>query len=211
MDCGVYAELKVTGDSICHVADASTTTKIRTVSRSAAPRGDTATVDFTADTAADLGEVREVFEYDDQTIYRFEREEGLPPRCACEVVESHGCPVRHLHADEGSVTFTFVATDLASLREVVLDLREQFGGVSLRRLTRSEQPDGSGDLVFVDRTVLTDRQREVLETAHEMGYFDHPKRANATDVAEALDVNRSTFAEHLSAAQSKLLDAILEQ
>lgn len=211
MESGVYAELEVTGDSICHVANASTTTKIQTVSRSAAPDGGTATVDFTADTNADLGEVREVFEYDDKTIYRLEREEASAQPCACEAVECHGCPVRHLQADGGSVTFTFVAPDLPSLREVVLDLREQFDGVSLRRLTRSEHPDGSGDLVFLDRTVLTDRQREVLETAHEMGYFDHPKRANATEVSEALDVNRSTFAEHLSAAQSKLLDVVIDQ
>ncbi|SDN10303.1 hypothetical protein SAMN04487949_3376 [Halogranum gelatinilyticum] len=211
MDRGVYAELEVTGDSICHVADASRLTTVRSVSRSAASGEDVATVDFTADTAADLGEVREVFEYDDKTVYRVARGEGEPPQCACEVVECHGCPVRHLQADDGGITFTFVASDLASLREIVVDLREHYAGVSLRRLTRSEQPDGTGDLVFVDRTVLTDRQCEVLETAHEMGYFDHPKRANATEVAERLDINRSTFAEHLSAAQSKLLDVILDE
>jgi len=43
-----------------------------------------------------------------------------------------------------------------------------------------------------------------------MGYFDYPKGANATDVAEELGVARSTFTEHLAAAQTKLMDAILE-
>jgi hypothetical protein len=51
----------------------------------------------------------------------------------------------------------------------------------------------------------------VLETAHEMGYFEHPKRANATEVAEALGINGSTFAEHVSTAQSKILESILER
>jgi len=43
-----------------------------------------------------------------------------------------------------------------------------------------------------------------------MDCFDHPKGANAGEVADALDISRSTFAEHLSAAQSKLFDAVLD-
>lgn len=43
-----------------------------------------------------------------------------------------------------------------------------------------------------------------------MGYFDHPKGANATEVADVLDITQATFAEHLSAAQRKLLSTILD-
>jgi hypothetical protein len=64
--------------------------------------------------------------------------------------------------------------------------------------------------VFVDRAALTDRQREVVTTAHQLGYFERPRDANATEVAEHLDISRATFAEHLAAAQSKLLDAVLD-
>jgi predicted DNA binding protein len=56
---------------------------------------------------------------------------------------------------------------------------------------------------------LTDRQREVLTVAYGMGSFEHPHEANAEAVAAALDVTPSTFAEHLAAAQSKLVDSIL--
>jgi hypothetical protein len=108
------------------------------------------------------------------------------------------------------VVLSFVVSDLDALRDIVADLRDTFEDVSLRRLTRSGHQDGETDLVFVDRTALTDRQREILETAHRMGYFEHPRGANATEVSAALDINRSTFAEHLAAAQSKLLDAVLD-
>ncbi|WP_455429089.1 helix-turn-helix domain-containing protein [Haloarcula regularis] len=64
--------------------------------------------------------------------------------------------------------------------------------------------------MLVDRGQLTDRQREVLETAVEMGYFEYPKGANAGEVAEALDITVSTFAEHLAAAETKLLGSIVE-
>lgn len=56
---------------------------------------------------------------------------------------------------------------------------------------------------------LTDRQREVLELAHELGYFDHPKRANKGDVAAELGVTTSTVSEHLSMTQRKLMESIL--
>jgi predicted DNA binding protein len=79
----------------------------------------------------------------------------------------------------------------------------------VRRLVRSGDEGPEEDLVLVDRSDLTDRQREVLATAHEMGYFAYPKRANAERVAAELDIGPSTFAEHVAAAQDKLLAAVL--
>jgi hypothetical protein len=67
----------------------------------------------------------------------------------------------------------------------------------------------SADPTLVDRERLTDRQREVLETAYRMGYFEYPRSANATEVAEELGIGLSTLAEHLAAAQEKLLAELL--
>ncbi len=61
----------------------------------------------------------------------------------------------------------------------------------------------------MDRGRLTARQREVLETAFEMGYFERPRRANATEVAAELGIGPSTFREHVSAAETKLLEDVL--
>lgn len=69
--------------------------------------------------------------------------------------------------------------------------------------------ESSNSTVNVDRGKLTDRQLEVLETAHEMGYYQYPRGANASEVAEALDICPSTLAEHLAAAQTKLLEDVL--
>jgi predicted DNA binding protein len=216
MDRGVHAELAVTGESVCPVATASETAQVRSVVRAAVPDD---AVEFTAETALEansvegdgVADIEEVFRHDDAIVYRFRRPAGTPTTCACEVVERHGSPVRHLRAEDGVVVLSFVAHDLDTLRRVVEDLREQYDGVSLRRLTQSDAPeaDTDADLVLVDRAALTDRQREVLRTAHEDGYFDYPKSANATEVATDLGINRTTFAEHLAAAQSKLLDAVL--
>ncbi|MFC3959277.1 helix-turn-helix domain-containing protein [Halovivax cerinus] len=145
---------------------------------------------------------------DSERTYRFERDWSTA--CVCEVVEHGGNPVSSLRARDGALHVTVNAPDVDDLSETVTSLNAQFGGVRLQELTQSDGSGGS-DPVLVDRARLTRRQRQVVETAHEMGYFDYPKGANAGEVAEALHISGSTFAEHLAAAQSKLLGAILDE
>ena len=56
---------------------------------------------------------------------------------------------------------------------------------------------------------LTDRQREVLEAAWDLGYFEVPKAAGAEDVASELDLDPSTVNEHLQRAERNLLGRLL--
>ncbi|SDN14398.1 HTH DNA binding domain-containing protein [Halogranum gelatinilyticum] len=57
---------------------------------------------------------------------------------------------------------------------------------------------------------LTDKQVEALETAYEMGYFDSPRKATASEVGEKLEVAQSTFSQRLRDAEHALLKAVLE-
>lgn len=57
---------------------------------------------------------------------------------------------------------------------------------------------------------LTGRQREILETAYEAGYFDVPRTASTADLASALDLDPSTVAEHLQRAERNLVGSVLE-
>ena len=52
---------------------------------------------------------------------------------------------------------------------------------------------------------LTDRQREVVQTAYREGYYEVPRDASTADVAAKLDVDPSTVAEHLQRAERNLL------
>jgi predicted DNA binding protein len=158
-------------------------------------------------TAGDLpDEASVVFETDRAERVRFTRESG---DCICEAVERLGAPVTDVSASRGTLRLSFHATDVETVRAAVDDLDAAFGSVRIDRLARTADGEDD-DLVLVDRGRLTDRQREVLETAMEMGYFERPRSANATEVAERLDISPSTFAEHLAAAQSKVLDSLLE-
>jgi len=56
---------------------------------------------------------------------------------------------------------------------------------------------------------LTARQREVIETAWEMGYYEVPKEVSADDIAAEIDLESSTVNEHLQRAERNLLGQIL--
>lgn len=153
-------------------------------------------------------DVSEIFSYGQKKVYRFTRERGRG--CPCELIEQFDCPVIDVHTRDGSLFLVFHARDMDELQHVIEELRDHYPDMDVQRLLRSQEDQADHNLVFVDRGDLTERQREVLEMAHEMGYFSHPKGANAGEVADALGITTSTFTEHLAAAQSKLLGSILD-
>lgn len=56
---------------------------------------------------------------------------------------------------------------------------------------------------------LTDRQREALTIAHELGYYETPRAVSFEEVAAELDCASSTANELLRRAESKIIDAVL--
>jgi DNA-binding CsgD family transcriptional regulator len=59
--------------------------------------------------------------------------------------------------------------------------------------------------------VLTDKQREVLTTAYQNGYYDRPRRASSKALAGSLGLSSSTFVNHRLKAERRLLSVVLGQ
>jgi predicted DNA binding protein len=166
-------------------------------------------VEFIAD--ADLAvpdDVEVVFDYGGRAAYRFDA--AVDPDSPFAVLDRHETPVSEATVRDGRLRITFHATDLPTLRSVLEAFRDACPEMEVKRLLQSSTTPTESDLVTVDRSELTERQREVLVAAYEAGYFDHPKGANAGEVAESLGIGRSTFTEHVAAAQRKLFGALLE-
>ncbi|MFB6143221.1 MAG: helix-turn-helix domain-containing protein [Halorientalis sp.] len=104
-------------------------------------------------------------------------------------------------------------TDQGGLRTTVVGTHEML------RKALAETPDGVSFAVeqagqySPDRedtlSVLTDRQREVFQTAVEKGYYDIPRQATHEDIAESLGCAPSTVDEHLRKAESRVLSALV--
>jgi len=88
------------------------------------------------------------------------------------------------------------------------DLRALLANLPARVDSTVERVGGS-DRRRDPETVLTDRQREVVATAAELGYYDVPRDATVADVAAELDITDSTVSAHLRKAESAVMDAVL--
>lgn len=122
-----------------------------------------------------------------------------------------GATVTSLAVSGGTTTVVAEAgseTDVRSLREA-LDSRyaavELTGRRDLDRPPRTREERRSSI-----QGGLTDRQREILRVAHASGYFETPRRTTGAELAERLDINRSTFHRTLRAAEQTTFDALLE-
>jgi predicted DNA binding protein len=59
---------------------------------------------------------------------------------------------------------------------------------------------------------LTDKQKTILLSAYNLGYYDIPRRFDSEQLAKKLNLGRSTVAEHLRKAENRLItDAISQQ
>lgn len=214
---GIRAEIMVHSPDGCPVAAVSEDTGERCTSVSWTSNGETVNEEFfieggpaveVPEDSVPANSLTSIFRYGSKHAVRFERTGH--DDCPCEHIESLGNPLRDVYARDGSLVIVFHAPDIEQLQEILQSVRSRYTDVSIHRLVQSNGEDEIGEFVFVDRSGLTNRQQEVLEVAHEMGYFDYPKGANAGEVADALDIGQSTFSEHLSAAQRKLLTNIIE-
>ncbi|MBV0925858.1 helix-turn-helix domain-containing protein [Halomicroarcula limicola] len=206
---GLVVEFAVGSPGRCPVAEASERAgeRVTDVARTSL-RGDGAiTEEFRLPAHASVEEtipdLDAVATTESETIYRFERDAASD--CVCEVVERIAGPATDVRAEDGTLFVTVVVEELATVRTVVERLRAAFDGVRVRRLTAAGDTDDA--VASLSGEGLTGRQREVVRTAYEMGYFEYPKGANAGDVADALGICRSTFAEHVAAAIGKLFEA----
>lgn len=58
---------------------------------------------------------------------------------------------------------------------------------------------------------LTEKQRQVLETALLSGYFAWPRRRSAEECAAALGISQPTFSQHLRSAQQTLVESLFAE
>ncbi|MFB6107723.1 MAG: helix-turn-helix domain-containing protein [Haloplanus sp.] len=67
------------------------------------------------------------------------------------------------------------------------------------------------DSVADRESVVSESQRELLETAVEKGYYDVPRTCTLTELAADLDIAKSTASERLHRAESAVMRAFVDE
>ncbi len=99
---------------------------------------------------------------------------------------------------------TMLGETSTALQRAIADVPDEFDP-TLERV--GEYPPNSRDL----SSLLTDRQREILTVAVEMGYYDIPRRTTHRNIAEEIGLSVGTVSEHLRKVEAKIFSAIVDK
>jgi predicted DNA binding protein len=107
--------------------------------------------------------------------------------------------------------WTLYLGDDDDLNEIIDSIERAGNETSLLRSVELEEVS-ERDQLELSRVVdeLTRRQREVLGTAIELGYYKQGKDASIEEIADAVGIASTTAWEHLARAETKVMDEIGE-
>jgi predicted DNA binding protein/putative methionine-R-sulfoxide reductase with GAF domain len=123
----------------------------------------------------------------------------------------YGAVPRNVTASEGQARFTVELPYEAEARELYDLVEEQYPGTDLVGYHEHERPVGTRQefrASLSDR--FTDRQETALRTAFLGGFFEWPRQIDGNELAEAMDISRPTYHQHLRAAQQKVLEELFD-
>lgn len=130
---------------------------------------------------------------------------------ATRLVDCGGIPRRVTATGEATTAVVRLPVEL-SVRRFLDRLGEYYPGVTMERRRRRDAPARTreGFLAEVDAE-LTDRQREVLRTAYESGFFETPRETTGTELADLLGVSQPTVTRHLREGQRRVFALLFDE
>lgn len=131
--------------------------------------------------------------------------------CTCTTVCGPGVTPVSLRVEDGVLVVGAYVADRDRLTTIVESLRESEDEWHLRRLTSPERnaevEAGIAGQLF-ENVPVTEKQREAVEAAVEMGYYAEPREASLSDLAARLGVSRSALSQRLNAVETKLVESL---
>lgn len=118
-----------------------------------------------------------------------------------------GATIGELTVVDGRAQLKLILMSTVDGRSVVQQVRDRYKNTELTEYRSEERPPETR-VDFRDRLTdrLTDRQHLVLKRAFLSGFYERRRRTTGQELAESLDISRSTFHQHLRAAERKLIE-----
>ena len=123
----------------------------------------------------------------------------------------YGAALQSVTAEDGSTRITVELPYEAEARDLFDLVAEQYPGTELLGYHERERPvETRQDFTGAISDRLTDRQETALRTAYLGGFFDWPRGVDGNELAEAMDISRPTYHQHLRAAQEKVFSELFQ-
>ncbi|AGN02127.1 DNA binding protein [Salinarchaeum sp. Harcht-Bsk1] len=129
--------------------------------------------------------------------------------CVCHAFREVECAADIERFCDGALVVSVTVPRRGALRDLVAALRDREASVHLEQVLPLAGEDG-GRQLCLDAAAVTEKQREAIATAVDLGYYERPRSADLDAVAEALDVSRSAASQRLNAAETTLIHALVE-
>lgn len=135
----------------------------------------------------------------------------LAERTLLSRLADRGVETTALDVEDGRGHFTLVFPADRDPREVLAVVEEDHPDAELVAFRERDRPQRTPREIWAAvADDLTPRQRTALTKAYVSGFFDWPRRVTGDDLAESMGITRSTYHQHLRAAEDKVIGAFFE-
>ena len=127
-------------------------------------------------------------------------------------LSEYGAVTTGVVAESGTTRFTVELPYEAEARDLYDLVENRYPGTDLVGYHEHERPIETRQefrAALADR--FTDRQETALRTAFLGGFFEWPRNIDGNELADAMDISRPTYHQHLRAAQKKVLEELFDQ
>jgi predicted DNA binding protein/DNA-binding response OmpR family regulator len=153
-------------------------------------------------------DARTVSEEADEALFEFR----MTGASVFVTVAALGATLESFSATRGDGEFVVSVPPQADLRALRDAIESEFPETSVlakREVESAVQSPSSFRRQLEEK--LTDRQRDVMQTALASGYFEWPRGSTAEEVADSLGIAAPTFHEHLRAGERKLIESFFAE
>jgi PAS domain S-box-containing protein len=169
-------------------------------------RLDASSVDGLFEVAAESnvveGAATVVTEHEDSRVVRLR----VVDEFVASTLAAHGIRVVGIESDGERGRLRLEVPSNRGVHDALDVVTTHFPSASLVSKQRDQSPVRTVSLSGSFTDALTDRQFEAAKLAHDLGFFERPRRVNGADLADRMGISSSAFHKHLRAAERTLFE-----
>ena len=151
-------------------------------------------------------DVTRVAEHEGSALFELTVEQSL-----LATLVDHGAVPNSITGENGIARYTIELPYEADAREVFSLVEDNYDSTDLVGYHEHERPVQTQQEFQASLSErFTDRQETALRTAFLGGFFEWPREVDGDELANAMDISRPTYHQHLRAAQQKVYEELFE-